>query len=315
VGGEFTFSDTSLLVFRSASHALDTSTLEWTDRKGVAQTLPEPPRSWAGFVVSPDGKLIAADIGTGQDEDIWIYDRDRRTLVRMTFGGTNQSPVWSPDGRWVTFGSIRDRKYGIYRVAADKSGQPELLLEPQFQVFPMSWTPDGKTLFYTQFTKGSSEIWTLQVSGNGESQTRRFTQSTFSEGGARVSPDGKWVAYRSNESGKAEVYVAPFSGPGGKSQISTHGGSTAIWSRSGRELFYQEPDTNQLMAVDVPTGSVFRPGTPHALFKLAEDAGYDVTPDPNLFLVEHVPERQTPYTFVTVTNWFDELLRRAPVKH
>jgi hypothetical protein len=30
--------------------------------------------------------------------------------------------------------------------------------------------------------------------------------------------------------------------------------------------------------------------------------------------VERVPERLVDYTFITINNWFDDLLRRAPVK-
>jgi len=55
----YTFSDSSLLVFETGGQG-DGTTLEWTDRKGVAQPLPEPPHNWGfSFEVSPDGKLVA----------------------------------------------------------------------------------------------------------------------------------------------------------------------------------------------------------------------------------------------------------------
>jgi hypothetical protein len=38
-------------------------------------------------------------------------------------------------------------------------------------------------------------------------------------------------------------------------------------------------------------------------------------PDGKRFLVQRLPERTSTTTFVTVTNWFDDLLRRVPVKH
>jgi serine/threonine-protein kinase len=321
--GDYTYSDSSLLVFRASNGpGLNPSTLEWTDRKGVAEALPEPPHAWGQLAISPDGKLVAGTIqdsaSTSDDghSDIWIYDLERRTLARLTFEGYNTWPVWTPDGRWVTFASTREGKHGIYRVAADKSGQPELLLAAEAgveSVVPSSWTPDGKMLFYNQIADGKSHIWILPAPGGGESKPRQFSETSFSEHLPKVSPDGKWVAYFSSESGKSEVYVVPFPGPGGKSQISTQGGRLPTWSHSGRELFYREPVTSQLMAVDVQTAPVFRAGRPQALFKL--NGGYDAMPDGKRFLVQRLPERASTTTFVTVTNWFDDLLRRAPVKH
>jgi hypothetical protein len=120
------------------------------------------------------------------------------------------------------------------------------------------------------------------------------------------------VAYQSDESGKSEVYVAPLSGTGSKSEISTQGGRSPLWSRNGRELFYEDY-ANQLVAVDIPAGPVFRPGRQQALFQLDSRGEYAVTPDPNRFLVEHVPQLTS--TFVTVNNWFDDVLRRAALKH
>lgn len=322
--GDYAFSDSSVLVFRAGNGITQApSTLEWIDRKGTVEALNEPPHAWGALSISPDGKLVAASIrdtantSDSAHYDIWIYDLERRTLARLTFEGLNSNPIWTPDGRWVTFASSRDGKWGIYRVAADKSGQPELLVAGEANavgLYPSSWTPDGQTLLYTQFAEGKPHTWILAAPGGGDSKPRRFSETSLDESLPKVSPDGKWVAYDSRESGKSEVYVVPFPGPGGKSQISTQGGIRPVWSRSGRELFYRELDTNQLMAVDVETAPAFRAGRPHALFKLPPVGAYDVMPDGKRFLVERAPERVATSTFITVTNWFDDLLRRAPLK-
>jgi len=44
-------------------------------------------------------------------------------------------------------------------------------------------------------------------------------------------------------------------------------------------------------------------------------AAFAVTADPNRFPVERYPENEAGTTFITVTNWFDDLLRRVPLKH
>lgn len=318
----YTLSDSGLLVYKmGGATGLFPSTLEWTDRKGAVQPLPEPPHAWNQVVLSPDGKRAAASIwdrlntGEPNHSDIWIYDPERGTLTRLTFEGSNGSPVWSPDGRWVAFSSHRGEKYGIYRVPADASGQPELLLATDSFPSLSSWTPDGKTLLYVQYAGGKGRVSMLPVSGSGgESKPRLFLESTSNFFEPQVSPDGKWAAYTdSNGARKAEIFVIPFPGPGGKFQISTQGGERPNWSHNGRELFYVERDTSLLMAVDIRTGPPFVAGRPHPLFKLSNaDAEWSETPDGQRFLVERVPELAT--TFVVVTNWFEDLLRRAPKK-
>jgi serine/threonine-protein kinase len=310
----YTFSDSSVMVFQEGGHVDAPSTLEWTDRTGAGKALTEPAHYWGGFELSPDGKMMAGAIqekesGDSGHFDVWVYDVERRTLTRLTLEGSNNSPVWTPDGKWVTYDSIRGGRYGIYRSRADRSGQPELLLSSDSAASPRSWTPDGKTLFYVQSAEGKRHIWVLPDDG----KRRQFTASAFNEDYPQVSPDGKWVAYDSDESSRPEVYVVPASGTGGKFQISAQGGREQKWSRNGRELYYKD-QAGQLMAVEITSGAAFRAGQPHALFKLSAGGWFAVTPDPKRFLVERMPEAGGNTTFITITNWFDDLRRRAPGK-
>ncbi len=101
-------------------------------------------------------------------------------------------------------------------------------------------------------------------------------ESSFEKGNGGFSPDGRWIAYYSNETGRNEIYVQRFPGPGGKSQISTTGG------------------TNK---VDV--------GTPVALFPVPAGAPYTVSPDGQRFHVAPVTKEASPIT--VFLNWKHEL--------
>jgi Tol biopolymer transport system component len=274
--------------------------------------------------LSPDGKLVAAAIRENVNDadshtDIWKYDIVRTTLTKMTFEGSNNVPVWSPDGQWVAYSSTRDGKSAIYRMSANASGPPELLVsEPGFAVFPNSWAPDGSLLYSKREQTGTArtQTWILPPPGSG-GKPRRLMQTAFDEWNPRVSPDGKSVAYMSQESGRPEIYVVPFPGPGGKVQISTHGGVNPRWSRNGRELFYGEVNApgatlDQLMAVNMEAAT---PGRPQPLFK-SPGLQFDVTPDPQRFLVARRQENSkgTANTFIVITDWFEDLRRRASVK-
>src|SRR5262249_32851079 len=112
--------------------------------------------------------------------------------------------------------------------------------------------------------------------------------------------------------GRDEVYVVPYPGPGGKSQVSTDGGSSPRWAHSGKELFYRNGD--KMMAVDVDSSATFRAATPKMLF---EKAGtYDVSSDGKRFLMVRpvAPSQSQTNQMDVVVNWFTELQQRVPVK-
>jgi Tol biopolymer transport system component len=255
-------------------------------------------------------------VGGGKTTDIWTYDIARNTFSRLTFDGNNRGPVWSPDGKAVTYWSMQGPKHsGLYVKPADGSGEARLLLASTQLMLPTSWSPDGKFLAVDHVTSTSqSDVWVLSVDGNPTEVP--FVQTKFDEWEAAFSPDGRWVAYVSDESGRYEIYVKPFPEPGGKWQVSTSGGTEPLWSGDGRELFYNNGD--KMMAVKVDTDSGFKPGTPQVLFSgfynpHVGDQAYGVAPGGQRFLVIH-PLRATsgnPQINVVV-DWFAELRRLAP---
>ena len=66
------------------------------------------------------------------------------------------------------------------------------------------------------------------------------------------------------------------------------------------------------MAVPVQPGPVLAAEAPGELFRFLPATTWDVTPEGDRFLVESTPIGQSGSVFATVTDWFDELRRRAP---
>jgi Tol biopolymer transport system component len=270
--------------------------------------------------LSPDGRLVANGITSDRgSKDIWTYDVERGTLTRLSFGGQNDAndyPVWTPDSRRVIYGGSADGKHGLYVVPADASGKPVLVLSTESSAAPRSITPDGKTLLYAEAGPDKRQrLLLLAVPSEGTpGQPRPLHDAAGAEERAEFSPDGRWLAYESNESGGTEVYVQPFPGPGAKIRISLDGGIAPRWSRDGRELLYwARVPIARLMTVDVVTSPAFRAGTPRELFRQASTTTWDITPDRNRFLVE-LSSRTAGSTLAIVTNWFEELRRRAPAR-
>ena len=91
------------------------------------------------------------------------------------------------------------------------------------------------------------------------------------------------------------------------------GGTTPVWARNGRELFYR--DDNLMMAVDVSTTQVFTAGRPKRLFKgsyLQDTGSYDIAPDGRFLMIKYEPQALT--ELVLVQNWFEELKRRVSTR-
>jgi serine/threonine-protein kinase len=303
---EFAVADDGSLAYMPSS-TQGQVTLVWVDRNGQEEaTLTSGPEVYHHPRISPDGKQVAVSSGPAIGAaDIWIYDVESGRRMRLTVEGTNHSfPVWTPDGKQLLF--LLDSA-DLYSKSADGSGQVVPVVVGQGMSFPHSWTPDGRTLVFTN----SGDLWLWRR----EKDISRITNTPFSEISPRFSPDGNWLAYSSDESGQREVYVRAYPGSG-KWTISIEGGVEPVWSRDGRQLFYRSGD--KMMVAPIETESGFAPGTPEMLFEKRYDleptaatAEYDISPDGQRFLM--VKEESTAHQINIVLNWFEELKARVPV--
>jgi Tol biopolymer transport system component len=245
---------------------------------------------------------------------------DRGTSTRVTFGGENDRPVWTRDGKAVIYSATgADGKFGLYGVAADGSAAPFLVRATEKLAVPMSVSLDGKTLLYRSFeSSGRTRIFIVALSNlRASGEPKLLREGNAIDTDAEFSPDGRWIVFASTESGRSEIYLIPFPGPGGRIPVSRDGGRDPRWSRDGRELFFWPgtPGNTGLYAVSVKTTPSVEVGVPELLFKVAFGTTWGPAPD-GKFLVEGMGAGGgvTGSTFATVTNWFEELKQRAPSK-
>jgi len=320
--GQFDVSRSGTVVYRRASVGTSAiATLQWVDPSGKKEPLLAKPGAYRYPSLSPDGKRVAVVFAEGAP-DVWVYDPQRDRSARVTFGGLNTFPKWSPDGQSVVFASVGN---GILQTRADGGSEPHALMRSKTLQFPGSFTPDGKRLAYVE-AAGNLQIWTLPLENQGgqwkAGKAEPWLKSSFDETNPVFSPDGRWLAYQSNESGKIEVYVRAFasssSGPGGKWMISNRGGVTPRWSRSGHELVYQSGD--QVMAARYAVqGDTFVAETPRVWIAKLGGTLFDVSPDGRrvavLTPVASGDASKQEHEVVLLLNFFDELRRRVPVSH
>ena len=133
--------------------------LIWVDRTGKSLDENQGPDAFDEPRISPDGKKLSFTLAAGA-RDIWTEDVARLVKTRLTFGAasaqSDQSPVWSPDGLWIAYTSVRGGKFSFYRKATDGSGSEEVLAEPaQGPRYTADWSPDAKYVAGRQYCRST----------------------------------------------------------------------------------------------------------------------------------------------------------------
>ncbi len=301
--------------------------LVWVDREGREELLPAPPGAYDHPRISPDGTRVALRVMT-TNNDIWISDLLRKTLTRLTFDNAAGYPLWTPDSKRIVFfvdnEGIDD---GVCWKAADGTGGVEPIgIVPGLDIFPVSWSGNGKTLILSASDSSldSRSTWDIGVlSMEGDHKYKPLLSGKYEEHQPQTSPNGRWLAYASNESGKDEIYVRSFPEVDKERwQVSTSGGTNPLWSPDGRELFYRNGDA--VIAVSVRTEPGFSLETTKVLFtgtfvsNSEQGTAWDISHDGKQFLmmkeVSATSAAGGQRKINIILNWLEVLKQRVPVK-
>lgn len=284
------------------------STIVWKDRRGVTTPALPQPRAYGSLRLSPDGERLSVRIEAGASRSIWAGAVADEPLTRLTASNDAWFGLWSPDGRHLFHTAFVDGSYNVFSTATDGSGKTERLTHSRNWQAATSVSPDGKTLLYHDIDNAGgtgTDIWELALASR---EVRAVVQTPFHEYDASFSPDGRWISYTSQETGREEVYVQAYPGPGMKRQVSSDGGGTSSWSRSGRELFYQT--ASALFAVPILEGPSFRTGKPVQLFSLSGTIGEaSISADGRRFLI--LEAKPLAPQLNLVLDWFDDVKARV----
>jgi dipeptidyl aminopeptidase/acylaminoacyl peptidase len=132
---------------------------------------------------SPDGKLLAfssnrstPDPDQTINSDIWVVAADNSDkgahLTQVTTNpGSDQSPTWSPDGKWIAYVTQLDPHlfdYATHHLAvAPASGGPARVLTQAFDrhVSVPRFSPDGKSIYFIADDDGTQNLCRIPAEG------------------------------------------------------------------------------------------------------------------------------------------------------
>jgi serine/threonine-protein kinase len=299
------------LVYTPGAPVVEDRELVWLDRQGRTELVAPERRPYEFPALDYTGRRVAVHVGDGLGADLFVYDIDARSWLKLTQGlETLQTIVWSPDGKWIV--SSSNRPYPkLFRVRADGTGNPQPLTDGL--VWEYAGSIYGNVLMFSRRVRqGTFDLMTISLEPRGAPVT--FLQTGFQTMDPSLSPDGRWVAYESAESGQGtQVFVRPYSEPSRFRKLVASFGWGPRWSRDGRSIFYRRD--REIWVVPVKPGlqtGEFHAGTPHLVVKtewlsprLWRDA-VELSPDGERFLVARRPalkERRLVY----VPTWLDEV--------
>jgi serine/threonine-protein kinase len=171
---------------------------------------------------SPDGEYIACASGNAISMVVGTLfgnqSPSKIVTVRLADGAVtaltdsnvvNQSPVWSPDSRWLYFVSNAHGPRDLYsvRLSGGKAKGKAIRVTTGLNAHTMSLSRDGRRLAFATL-EIESNAWTIPVPRSAQSATDA-TQLTFGRQlveTADISPDGRWVIYDSDVGGNSDIY-------------------------------------------------------------------------------------------------------------
>ena len=332
---QFAVADTGTLVYvpgpvKAGAEESDRLLAIFDGQDGM-ERLPLPTSRYRYPRAARAGDMVAFENDAETDSNVYVYSLTSGAAARrLTFGGHNYAPIWSPDGQWIAFESDREGD-AIFRQRSDGSGVAERLTkpEPNTRHAPLAWSPDGQYLLFTADKGGAFALFTLTLSGKtvipfSDVRSNQPIDATFS-------PDGRWVLYSVFEAAgsaaaqgpRRQAFVQPFPITGAKYLVPIPGASHPMWrARDNLLIFNTGPDQSTAVTIRTTPNVTFTPPTPFSRKGRLETnpsafrRNADVLPDGRLIGVAQnngaTGTSVTDRAFMVVVNWFTELNARVP---
>ena len=245
-------------------------------------------KSVGGPRISPDGAWVAytveaKDLENDQSETrLWMVSTSGGEALPMTAKGSSAGrPRWSPDGKYLTFLSVRKGGQGSQVFTLDLRGGERVQLTSVKQgIEGYEWSPDGKRLVLMirdQSQEEQAGPWVvdrLQIKEDYEGYlnrlrahlyvydletkaTMQITSGDFEDSSPAWSPDGSLIAFTSNRTDEpdanynTDIWLVKSDIPYEKQKpvrVTSNSGSDdgPLWHPDGKRLAYSTTTQHEL---------------------------------------------------------------------
>ncbi len=163
-----------------------------------------PPFPWGGsgdYAFSPDGRELccvakAVDVeAISTNTDLFVIEIESRHMRRLTTNeAADESPVYSPDGRFITYraqgrAGFESDRWRLMRLDRESGETSELTAEFDRWVSEHCWAHDMKTIYFTAGEDGHQALFALDT---GKGSVRKVL-ATGHNASPRATPDGKTI--------------------------------------------------------------------------------------------------------------------------
>jgi Tol biopolymer transport system component len=169
----------------------------------------------APYACSNGKYIVFTSVFNGGTRNIntWRMDAGGGNLQQISSGKLDQYPMCSPDGRWVVYRDTMDDG-ALMKISID-GGTPQRLA-PELSG-PADFSPDGKTLAFSQFDHmGNHRLKLALLSVDSGQVVNTLEFEKIPTGPIRFSRDGKAVVYPITTAGVDNLWQQNLDGSPGK---------------------------------------------------------------------------------------------------
>ncbi len=129
---------------------------------------------------SPDGTKIAFVSDRAGAPNIYVMSSDGGRALKITSGGYNTDPVWSPNPlvNRIAFVKVEKSKADIYSVGPAGHGQQRLTSSGRNE--HPSWSPDGHYITFSSKRLGKRQVYIMYLNGENKLPLSRGGNDSFS---------------------------------------------------------------------------------------------------------------------------------------
>jgi Tol biopolymer transport system component len=188
------------------------------------------------------------------------------------------APALSPDGKRVAVVADDGDGYSDLEVFDVQTGARTKLSDGANLADP-SWSPDGKTIAVTSYTKGNPRLVLVSVDGRSSDPVALSGEGEPYQ--SSYSPDGAWLVYTVRQEGRNDLHAVQVSG-GKDVALSSDGKSwNGVFSPDGRQLAFLRERDGTIDLYFMELADALNGGSPKPATKLTHGEGIDGASQPS----------------------------------